>query len=312
MLNLREHRFISMVSCWILFLSTSMATTSGQSPSVSRNRQRMTQLRHLSDALIPLHQTMLPVKPGEWLASHKEKGQTFTPYVRSNPITLTATRNVLYVLPMGEFDEGRRRIIELSAEFLSIYFNCRVETLETLSIDDVIPDDARRVHPEWGMPQIKSTYVLEKLLPPRVPDDAVALISFTTSDLYPSEDWNFVFGQATYRDRVGVWSLYRNGDSKTDFQRCLKRTLRIATHETGHMFSIPHCTAYECNMCGSNSLSESDRRPLYLCPQCAAKIIWSTNCDPAVRFEKLLDFCQEIELDDEADYYAKALKVTRP
>ncbi|MCM2373583.1 archaemetzincin [Aporhodopirellula aestuarii] len=291
-----------------LVLSVAMTTASGQSSAEIRDRQRMTNLRQLSEALIPLHQAMLPVRPGDWLASHKEKGQTFTHYVRSNPITLTQTRNVLFVLPMGEFDDAQRRIVELSAEFLAIYVNCRVETLETLSTDNVIPAEAKRVHPQWGMPQIRSTYVLEKLLPPRVPRDAVALICFMTSDLYPDDDWNFVFGQATYRDRVGVWSLYRNGDPKTDFHLCLKRTLRIATHETGHMFSIPHCTAYECNMCGSNSLAESDRRPLYLCPQCVAKVGWSTRCDMLQRFQRLLAFCQKNGLDAEAEYYAKALQ----
>ncbi|EMI42094.1 archaemetzincin [Rhodopirellula sp. SWK7] len=307
-LNLDANRVKLCVLLALLFATTN---TSAQSQNTARDRQRMTHLRQLSDALIPLHQKMRPVQPGDWLASHNEKGQTFTRYVRSNPITLTATRNVLYVLPMGEFDEERHKIVELSAEFLSIYFNCRVETLDSLAIDDVVPADARRVHPEWGMPQIRSTYVLEKMLPARVPKDAVALICFTTSDLYPDDDWNFVFGQATYRDRVGVWSLYRNGDPESNFQLCLKRTLRIATHETGHMFSVSHCTAYECNMCGSNSLSESDRRPLYLCPNCVAKIIWSTNSDPVERFEKLLGFCQKHELDDEAEYYANALKATR-
>ena len=46
--------------------------------------------------------------------------------------------------------------------------------------------------------------------------------------------------------------------------------LITATHETGHMFSMLHCTAYECCMCGSNHREESDRRPVYLCPECTA------------------------------------------
>jgi archaemetzincin len=150
--------------------------------------------------------------------------------------------------------------------------------------------------------------VLDTLLPPRVPADGVALICFTTSDLYPSDDWNFVFGQATYRERVGVWSMYRNGDPDTEFELCLKRTLRVATHETGHMFSMPHCIAYQCNMCGSNSLNESDRLPLYLCPQCVAKVVWATRCDPIARFTSLRDFCMRHSLSEEAEYYAKALK----
>ncbi len=300
-----------MLLAWLLFWVVTAKTASSQSLSTVQDRQTLARLQKLSETLVPLHQKMLPVRPGDWLESHSEKGQTFSQYVRSNPIAITASRNMLYVLPLGEFDDSQKKIIELSAEFLGLYFGCNVRTLKTLAIDDVIPADARRTHPAWGTPQIKSTYVLEKLLPPRVPKDAVAIISFTTSDLYPSEDWNFVFGQATYRDRVGVWSLYRNGDPETEFNLCLKRTLRIATHETGHMFSLPHCTAYECNMCGSNSLEESDRRPLYLCPECVAKLGWSTRCDPMLRFKKLLEYCRRNELDDEVEYFSKALGVAQ-
>ena len=181
-----------------------------------------------------------------------------------------------------------------------------MQTLETVSLDEVIPADQRRVHPTWGVRQIKSSYVLDTVLPPRVPEDGVALIAFTSIDLYPDDDWNFVFGQAMFQQRVGVWSIFRNGDPHTEFATCLKRTLRIATHETSHMFSIPHCTAYECNMCGTNSLAEADRRPLYLCPQCMPKIWWSTGCDPQTRFENLKTFCERNQLDQETEYYGKA------
>ena len=282
-----------------------------QQPSAtSADRQQM-QLQKLSRQLRPLHQKMQPSQPGDWLESHPEPGQSFQQYLRSNPVKLTPERKTLYVLPMGEFDAQQRKIVDLSAEFLGLYFNCEVRTLDQVSLDDVIPPTARRVHPEWGMPQIKSTFVLESVLPARLPENGVALIAFTTSDLYPDEDWNFVFGQATFRDRVGVWSIYRNGDTQTEFPVCLKRTLRIATHETGHMFSLAHCTAYECNMCGTNNLAEADRRPLYLCPVCVAKVGLATGFDPVRRFEQLLDFCQRNALEEEAEYYSKALQAIR-
>ncbi len=91
------------------------------------------------------------------------------------------------------------------------------------------------------------------------------MIALTTSDLWPGKGWNFVFGQARLRERVGVWSLYRNGDpdeSEGAFRLCLLRTIKTATHETGHMFSLRHCTKYECNMCESNNSEESDRSPM--------------------------------------------------
>src|SRR5690606_22427518 len=109
--------------------------------------------------------------------------------------------------------------------------------------------------------QILSGYVIDRLLAPRLPPDAAAYVSFTASDLWPGDGWNFVFGQASLRDRVGVWSVARYGDpagGAAAFRQVLRRTLKVAVHETGHMFSMRHCTAYQCVMNGVNNQDESD------------------------------------------------------
>ena len=158
---------------------------------------------------------------------------------------------------------------------------------------DLLPAAARREHPTWHVKQILSTYVLDEVLRPRLPADACACIALTTSDLWPGRGWNFVFGQASLSERVGVWSIARNGDPHGDdaaFRLCLLRTLKTASHETGHMFSMQHCTLYECNMCGSNHREEADRRPLWLCPHCLAKLCHATGADPLRRFKDLAAF----------------------
>jgi archaemetzincin len=274
-------------------------------------RQQMSKLFAVTRKLKPLHASLGPIKPGDWLATHPEFGQTLRQYVSSRPIRVTTDRNILYVLPLGDFNPHQRKILDLSAEYLGLYFHCKVETLEAVALKDVLPAEARRLHPTWGVSQIKSTYVLERVLPPRLPADGVALICFTTSDLYPDDNWNFVFGQAMLQERVGVWSMNRHGDAETEYDLCLRRTLKVAVHETGHMFSMNHCTAYECVMCGSNSLAESDRRPMYPCPECEAKISYATNSNTVERLEKLQPFCEEHQLSDEAEYYSKAIKLLR-
>ena len=93
--------------------------------------------------------------------------------------------------------------------------------------------------------------------------------------------------------------MCRFGDpalSPKAFRLCLLRTIGTATHETGHMFSINHCTAYECNMCGSNNLAESDRYPLYLCPECMAKVCWASQTDPLRRYERLLEDLHDLAI----------------
>ena len=247
-------------------------------------------------------------QPGEWLSAHKETGQTFAQYLRIRPNVFSASRNKLYIQPIGEFSEKQNELVKRSAEFLSIYFNCQVETLATKD-ETGIPEKAKRIHPHWGDAQLLTSHILEKVLVPELPRDAFAVIAFTTSDLWPGDGWNFVFGYASFRERVGVWSLYRYGDpneSEEAFRKCLARTLKVASHETGHMFSIQHCIAYQCNMQGSNSLPESDGQPIHLCPECHAKIVYATGCDPVLRYAKLIQFCRIHGLNEELKFYQSA------
>jgi archaemetzincin len=65
-------------------------------------------------------------------------------------------------------------------------------------------------------------------------------------------------------------------------------------------------------MCGSNNRSESDRRPLALCPECAAKVAWATRCAPAARYRRLLRLSREAGLKEEAAFYARLLRALRP
>lgn len=268
------------------------------------------ELRKVIAKVESLHKKLGKPRPGDWLVRHKEPGQSFDEYLRCRPVLPTGKRRVLYVQPLGRFTDTQRKVVKLTAEFMGLHFNLPVKVLKDLPLS-VIPAKARRVHPRWGDKQILTSYVLDKVLRPRLPKDAAACIALTASDLWPGEGWNFVFGQASLAERVGVWSIYRNGNPAKDaaaFRLCLLRTMKTATHEIGHMFSMLHCTAYECNMCGSNNRGESDRRPLALCPQCLAKVCWATGTDPVKRFRRLRDFCKKNGLKDQAGFYDRSIK----
>jgi len=43
----------------------------------------------------------------------------------------------------------------------------------------------------------------------RLPKDGFCLIGVLMSDLYPKDDWNFVFGMASLYKRIGVFSFAR-------------------------------------------------------------------------------------------------------
>jgi archaemetzincin len=272
-------------------------------------------LQQMIEKLRPLHAGLAPPRPGDWLAEHEEPGQTFDEYRRSDPVTARGTRRVIYIQPIGSFTAAQRRVVDLTAEFMRHYFGMRVSTLPDIPVGADWPAHARRVHPSWGDDQLLTGHILERVLEPRLPNDAATLLGFTAFDLWPGRGWNFVFGQASLRDRVGVWSIYRNGDpagSASEFRRCLLRTIKTATHETGHMFTMQHCTAYECNMCGSNHREEADRRPLALCPECLAKLLWATENDPIPRFESLAAFCRSHGLEAEAAFYDRSRAALAP
>ena len=265
-------------------------------------------LSALAERVRPLQLAMGEVQPGDWLASYDEAGQTFRAWLKDDPTTARGERRVIYVLPLGTMSPLERKVVEDSADYLARYFQLPVTTLDSIS-EDTIPDDHRREGSAGH--QLHSEYILDEVLYPRVPKDAAALIAFTAIDLYPEPSWNFVFGQASLSRRVGVWSMARNGNPKRNYKLVLERTIGTATHETGHMFSMHHCTAYLCNLCGSNSMAESDRHPVQVCAECLPKLLFATRADPIKRFESLIEFCDEHQLEDSGTRYRALLEATK-
>jgi archaemetzincin len=266
------------------------------------------QLHAAAEKIAPLHEKKKPSERNDWLAAHPEHGQTFEQYRHSNPNRPTKIRTTLYVQPIGDFTAAQTKLVGETAELLSRFYHVRTKVLGRIGLD-VIPGDARRLSPGGDGPQILTTYVLDQVIKPRRTRDAVALLGLTTADLWPGRDWNFVFGQASLSERVGVWSLARYGrlDGTDDEARQFRRRLfKVAVHETGHMFGIAHCTAYECGMNGSNHLEEMDNRPFSLCPECVQKVWWACRADPLKRYEALADFGKRHGLETEAAFWQKS------
>ena len=306
---------VSAAACIGLFCIPEEAVPA-EPPRSNQEIDAAARARHLLAAiekLRPLHRKLGKPQPGDWLLYHEEPGQTFRQYLACEPTLPRGRRNTIYIQPLGDFTATQRKIVGLTADFMGRFFSVPVKLNEDLPLS-LIPEPARRVHPDWGMNQILTGCVLNDVLKPRLPKDAAACLALTAVDLWPGEGWNFVFGQASLSERVGVWSIYRNGDPDAgddDFRLCLLRTIKTATHETCHMFSMLHCTAYECTMCGSNNREESDRRPLALCPECMAKVCWAARADPVERFGSLAEFCEAIGLEHEAGFYRKETDALR-
>lgn len=305
----------TVINIFILLLASAiLAGPTTSAASGGTNAMTIKSILATKERIKPLFTRMGKPLPGDWLESHEEHGQTFEEYVRSSPTRPGGKRKVLYIQPIGDFTEKQISIVRLASEFMSKYFQLSTVVLPGLPLS-VIPKSAQRTHPTWGDRQVLTGYVLDRVLKPRLPEDAAAYIAFTACDLWPGEGWNFVFGQASLRDRVAVWSIYRNGNADggpEDFRVCLLRTMKTATHETGHMFGMQHCIEYECNMCGSNNREEADRRPIQLCPECAAKVWWTTGADPLARYAELALFCEQQMLKSEQECYQRLISRLRP
>ena len=287
-----------------MFITASVLAVESDDPSMLPLQYRK---------LLPLHVKLGEPKSNDWLTRHTESGQTYRQYLRANPVKANQQQRVIYVQPLGKFTSTQKKIVENTSEFLGIYFSLPVKMRKAISLN-IVPPAARRKPASFRSEQILTTYLLFNILEPRLPKNGVAMIGITTADLWPGEGWNYVFGQASLRERVGIWSINRFGNPDTDddaFRTCLLRTLKTATHEMGHMFSMAHCTLFECNMCGSNHMRETDRHPLALCPHCLAKLCYATNADPVKRFEKLVAFYKEHGLTAEEAFCRKSLTALR-
>ncbi|MEO6334672.1 MAG: archaemetzincin [Pyrinomonadaceae bacterium] len=273
-------------------------TATNVATSPARDK-RVQQFSKTKNALVKFYQPMRELD-GDWLQSHPENGETFEEYVDSGPTLPTPERKIIYIQPVGAFSAEELRVIRLTADYMRAFYNLPVVLQVARPIPKVPQDMERLQYPKNR--QIRTSYFLDDLLPKLLPDDAAALICLTSLDLYPGETWNYVFGQASLEKRVGVWSLWRlerNNGKRARPDLFLDRTLKVAMHETGHMFSMRHCTKYECLMSGTNHLDETDRRPLDTCPECTMKIAWAMNYTPNDRYQKLAEFWRKLGRPDQ-------------
>lgn len=250
-------------------------------------------------------------RPGDWLAEHSEPGQTFEAYAASRPNRPDERRNVIYLQPLGPFFKDRSPDLGLLQDFAKTYFMLGVYILPAMEIDDL--EVTSRINPFTGQRQILTRDVLT-LLRRKLPADALCGLAITMEDLYPDPSWNFVFGQASLRKRVGVFSFARYdpifyGESrrKKSSRLLLRRSLKVLAHETCHMFSLAHCIYFKCVMNGSNHLAESDARPLRVCPVCLRKLQHAIGFDVLTRYRRLLHFYRNAALESEVEWLSSRL-----
>lgn len=246
--------------------------------------------------------------PEDWLSVNPERGQTVQDYIDSHP-NEPEPRDHIYILPVGPLPYERGPTTDELAEHARRFFGMPVVVLPVRPLHEL--NMPSRVH--GGHRQLHAVAVLDALQA-EVPRDAYCLIAVTLEDLYPSDDFNYVFGLARLKSRVGVFSFARYhpeffGEAPeggavftVDRRLMVRRALKVMSHEIGHMFGVEHCIHLHCVMNGANHLSEVDRAPMHLCPVCLRKLHVALGFDPEARYRGLAEHYGSLGLDEAADW----------
>ena len=242
---------------------------------------------------------------GDWLYSRNEKGQTYEQFIKTKHVVPTKEENIIYLQPIGKFNSLQVKQIELVRQYLQIFFQLETKVLKDVS-NDIIPNNARRIG-DVGQEQFLAGYILTDVLKKEKPNKGVALMAITEKDLYPKPEWNYVFGLASYRDKIAVSSMYRM-QKEADFNLSLDRLLKICSHEIGHMFGLHHCIEANCVMNGTNSMVETDRHSLRLCSLCQRKLNSGFKYDNKKRLLELEKYFKENKLKEGLELMEKDLK----
>ncbi len=245
----------------------------------------------------------------DWLITNNEPGQTFAQWERGGFHRPDDRRRVLYLLPIGELPAARTPPLEDLAAVVYAYFQLEVRVLPAAELAAV--GATTRTNRSSGKPQVLAPDVL-RWLKLHVPDDAYALMAVTMADLYPDPAWNFVYGLATFSERVGVQSFARYdpdfyGEPRPpDWRRTLaRRSAQVLIHEIGHMFGLYHCIHWSCVMAGANHQAEFDAHPLHVCPVDLRKLWAAIGFDVASREAALAAAWTRLDVPDEAAWASR-------
>lgn len=233
----------------------------------------------LAAALDPSRFEPIPQpRPGDWLDSRAELGETYEEFDRGLPEEGLGGRKRLYLRPLSALPAALPP--RLLGEFAEAFFGLPV--VVTGPLDGSLLGFSSRRDPSTGR-QLKTGDIF-RFLKQDLPEDAFAVLAVTNDDLYPIATWRFVFGQASPGERVGVFSTARLASGPGLLRA---RAFRTLAHEMGHLFGLRHCVFFRCLMNGANRIEEADSQPLRLCPVCLRKLQRVAGFDVAERERRL-------------------------
>ena len=192
------------------------------------------------------------VRRGDWLSEHEERGQSLKSYQRRSYRTEPhAYFTTCYMVPYGKFPPGCSPDLSALADIAAAFFGFPVVCTKPVRLREV--SHGSRVGAS-GQTQLLLSDVYDHLRRVKLPRDAFARVAVTMTDLYPGEEWNFVYGQAVMTDGIGAYSFARFGPdevfmgegaapahtelSAADKTLLLRRSAKVLLHETTHVLGM--------------------------------------------------------------------------
>jgi len=281
---------------WILLLLPVLYITAGCS-----NHPKNT-VESTATQLADLYDTLSTPQPGEWLYEQQEFGQSLDEFRDETPIDSNNADATFYILPIDISHEEEFSLIADVATYLTTIFGYEVTVMPSMTAQLFPPHYFRDE-------QLNSQLLLDEIIRPLLEQDALGLMGITQRDIYPGDGWNFVFGQANTKEKIGITSFARYGDYNTDSTRrlVLNRLIKTTTHEFLHMLGLQHCIQFACVLNGSNSLDESDKKPSIICPECLAKLDIIFPAFTEKYFPASLKFYKKYQFNEEQEFCERVI-----
>ena len=101
-------------------------------------------------------------------------------------------------------------------------------------------------------------------------------LGITNEDIF-TLGLNFLFGEADPSGGRAIISLKRLHESfygRPENEKLFQeRMLKEAVHELGHTYGFSHCRDPKCVMHFSSNIDDVDRKNVFFCPSCAARVV---------------------------------------
>ncbi|XP_077019767.1 archaemetzincin-2 isoform X3 [Tamandua tetradactyla] len=172
--------------------------------------------RLMNEAFQPTSDLFGPItlhSKSDWITSHPESPQDFEQFFNDPYRKIPSPEKChIYIQSIGSL--GNTRIISeeyvrwLSGYCEAFFYGLTVKLLEPVPVSAT--KCSFRVNDNTQNLQIHAGDIL-KFLRKKKPRNAFCVVGITMIDLYPRDSWNFVFGQASLTEGVGIFSFARYG-----------------------------------------------------------------------------------------------------